>query len=88
MKPSINADQFRKRSPYVQQMLVKKYGVLLFAKSDSVVSAWLYQLGNFYLEVIFDEREMKLLHTNCFEDVQGLNTYLDELDISDVLKLF
>lgn len=87
MKPSIYIEQFRQRSPYVQQMLVKKYGVLLFAKTGDGVTAWLYQIEHFYVEVIFDEQAMKLLCIYCFEDVAGLCHYLEQVDISEILSL-
>lgn len=80
-------EQFRLKSHYVQQTLARKHGVFLLTKSENGVTAFLFQLEGFYVELFYDDEKIRLLHSSSFDNTDLLEDYLKEIDLSEVQNM-
>lgn len=76
--------QFRSAPPEAQERLVKRRGVFLMERKSLGVSVLLFQLDAFYVEVFYNTATETVSFVKSFEDMDGIEAYLDRIDISQV----
>ena len=79
--------QFRAASCEVQEKLVKRAGVFLMERKSLGVSVLLFQLDGFYVEVFYDAATSTVSFIKSFNDMDGIEAYLINIDISDLLAI-
>ena len=79
--------QFRSASREVQEKLVKMRGVFLMERKSLGVSVLLFQLHGFYIEVFYNTATSSVSFVKSFEDMDGIEAYLDKIDISEVMAI-
>lgn len=79
--------QFRSSSRITQESIIKHSGVFLLERKALGVSVYLYQVGSFYAEVFYDTETSKVTFIKSFLDLDGIEAYLDKIDISDLLAI-
>jgi hypothetical protein len=79
--------QFRSASPEVQEKLVKRWGVFLMERKSMGVSVLLFQLDGFYVEVFYNTATETVSFVKSFEDMDGIEAYLERIDISEVMAM-
>ena len=77
--------QFRSAPPEVQERLVKQRGVFLMERKSLGVSVLLFQLDGFYVEVFYNSETATVSFVKSFDDMDGIEAYLDRIDISEVM---
>jgi hypothetical protein len=73
-----------RKSPQFSHLLFE--ATYLAVKYWDLSSVLLFQLNNKYLELYFDREGKEIIDYQFFTDTAGLDPYLEEIDISDVLK--
>jgi hypothetical protein len=79
--------QFRSASQEVQEKLVKWRGVFLMERKSLGVSVLLFQLDGFYVEVFYNTANATVSFVKSFEDMDGIEAYLDRIDIREVTEM-
>jgi hypothetical protein len=79
--------QFRSVPPEAQEKLVKRSGVFLMERKSMGVSVLLFQLDGFYVEVFYNTRTGVVSFVKSFEDMDGIEAYLNRVDISEVMAM-
>lgn len=79
--------QFRAASCEVQEKLVKRWGVFLMERKSLGVSVLLFQLDGFYVEVFYDATTSTVSFIKSFNDMDGIEAYLINIDISNLLAI-
>jgi hypothetical protein len=79
--------QFRSASREVQEKLVKCKGVFLMERKSLGVSVLLFQLDGFYVEVFYNTTTATVSFVKSFEDMDGIEAYLDKIDIREVMAM-
>jgi hypothetical protein len=82
----ITKEQFTAATPNVQYTLVKLYGAFLLRRKAGKLIATLYQMNDFYAEVIYAPILKNKIFIRCYT-VKGIDNYLDQIDISAVTNL-
>jgi hypothetical protein len=59
-------------------------GEHIASRIDGVYSVTLWQLGLFYVEIYFDILHSRITAFESFENLQRLEPYLKQIDISDL----
>lgn len=81
----MNLQQFRSSSRFAQENIIKQQGVFLFERRALGVNVYLYQIDGFYAEVFYDAETSKVTFIKSFRDIDGIETYLERIDISSLL---
>ncbi|HET7896601.1 MAG TPA: hypothetical protein VFL47_03005 [Flavisolibacter sp.] len=79
--------QFRAASCQVQEKLVKLNGVFLMERKSLGVSVFLFQLDGFYVEVFYNAATASTSFIKSFNDMDGIEAYLNSVDISEVMAM-
>ena len=79
--------QFRGAPCEVQEKLVKLKGVFLMERKSMGVSVLLFQLDGFYVEVFYNTATATVSFIKSFNDMDGIEAYLDKIDISQVMAI-
>jgi len=79
-------EQFRATSQYVQKSMIKIHGTFLLKRKSVETYAYLFQVDGFYAEVFFNERNGNILQIKAFDNVDELEPYLEEVDISEIVQ--
>lgn len=79
--------QFRAVSCKAQERLVKAKGVFLMDRKSLGVSVLLFQLDGFYVEVFYNSAADAVSFIKSFNDMDGIEAYLSEIDISELLAI-
>lgn len=79
--------QFRAASCKAQERLVKKRGVFLMERKSLGVSVLLFQLDGFYVEVFYNSASDSINFIKSFNDMDGIEAYLINVDISELLAI-
>ena len=66
--------------------LLKTSAVLLVECRRFNLSLKLYQVEKFYVELYSNEETGEVVAINAFEDLNNLESYLEQIDISEVLR--
>ena len=80
-------DDFQVLPPDLQYALVQETGVFLLAKTGVRATAKLYQLNNFYVEVIYKEQEAAVWRLTAHKDTCQFRGYLSQISLSELLPL-
>ena len=83
----MNYHTFRKIEEEKQIDLVFWYGVLLVECQRFNLTLRLFQLDAFYVEIYCLETTGEIVSIHSFEGTSGLETYLKEIDISELIPL-
>ena len=83
----MNLQQFRSASREVQEKLEKCKGVFLMERKSLGISVLLYQIDGFYVEIFYNAATGIISFVKSFEDMDGIEAYLDSIDISDVTAI-
>jgi len=62
-------------------------GSLLMKKDFGVHKAYLFALGNFFVEIWFNGVKNQIHGINSFSSVRGLDMYTEGVDLSEVYSL-
>jgi hypothetical protein len=79
--------KFCTSSDYVQKTVILFHGVLLMERKYNGLIATLYQVDGFYVEVFSKENSMSIIRLRSYADVNGIESYLRMIDISEVTAL-
>ena len=79
--------QFRSASQEVQEKLVQRRGVFLMERKSLGVSVLLFQLEGFYVEVFYNTGTGVVNLVKSFDDMDGIEAYLNRVDISEVMAM-
>ncbi|RYY42237.1 MAG: hypothetical protein EOO06_21430 [Chitinophagaceae bacterium] len=79
-------EQFAGATPYVQRTMVKFHGTFQLEKSLPTGSAKLYQIDDFYVEVVLSSVPYSLPTFECFS-YNDIDDYLCMVDISGLKSL-
>ena len=79
--------QFRSASREVQEKLVKMKGVFLMERKSLGVAVLLFQLDGFYVEVFYNTANNTVNFVKSFDDMDGIEAYLDRINISEVMAM-
>jgi hypothetical protein len=79
--------QFRAASCEAQEKLVKQKGVFLMERKSLGVSVLLFQLNGFYVEVFYNTTTATVSFIKSFNDMDGIEAYLDKINISEVMAM-
>jgi hypothetical protein len=75
--------QFGDATHYVQDTMIKTHGVFLLSKATGNITTSLYQLDDFYVEVIKSSSPNSTpLFQSC--SIRGIDEYLCQVDISSI----
>lgn len=85
--PFMTLQEFRAASCEMQGRLVKRYGVFLMERKSLGVSVLLFQLDDFYVEVFYNTATATVSFIKSFNDMDGIEAYLDKIDISQVMAI-
>ncbi len=80
-------EQFRYLSEEDQENLLWQRGVELARSRDAIFHYILYQVDGFYMEVKYILPFNSILQIACFEDVDMLENYLQNINIEPLLML-
>jgi len=80
-------EQFRAVSCKAQERLVKAKAVFLMDRKSLGVSVLLFQLDGFYVEVFYNSATDAVSFIKSFSDMDGIEAYLSEVDISELLAM-
>jgi hypothetical protein len=82
----MTAHEFSSCSNILQFEILKQAGVCLATcQSDSVLS-YLFSIDTFYVEVVQDRSSGQDFNLRSFDDVDELDPYLSQIDISTMLN--
>lgn len=71
--------------PFEQKCdVVTYYGQYLLHRFLADCKVFLYHADNFYIEVFYSPKHQKVLMINAFDQVIGLEPYLDKISIEDL----
>jgi hypothetical protein len=76
--------QFKYLSEDDQESLLWRKGVEIARKADAVYQYILYQVDGFYMEIQCTVPEGNITQIACFEDVNFLETYLRNINITSL----
>lgn len=71
-----------------QLELLYNEGVHLAKRKSNNNLVILYQFGKWYVEIFYEKYRREVSHTRCTDDTDILDPYLEEIDISAILKLY
>lgn len=83
----MNAIGFNKMDPELQVDLVMMKGTILTQSKKYNLYLHLFQLDNFYVELLSKDDTGEIITTRAFEDTDHLDTYLKDIDISSLLAV-
>jgi hypothetical protein len=85
--PFMTLQQFRAASCEMQEKLVKQKGVFLMERKSLGVSVLLFQVDGFYVEVFYNASTTSVSFIKSFDDMDGIEAYLTNIDISAVMAI-
>lgn len=80
----MNVAEFSFLNPTVQQRMVLKNGVFLSKRKSCDLGIYLFQLGSFYVELVYLLKTRQMEWVNAFENTDLLEPYLQQIDISQI----
>jgi hypothetical protein len=85
-KRAISKEGFQKLNTEEQLNLLYKDGVHIGKTTIQNHTAILYQLNDFYVEVIYKSYRKDVGTINLFSDVNSIQSYLDQVPVRDLDK--
>jgi hypothetical protein len=65
--------------------LIIDEGVILASRKNGYFDISLFQIDSFYVEVYLHTGQGKISLVRCFDDADGLDGYLSNIDIDDLI---
>ena len=78
--------QFRLLSEKEQVYLIYKDGVYIGKRSEDGLSIVLFQVEGFYVEVYYTQYRVHISHICCYNTIDALAPYLEDIEIHDLVK--
>lgn len=66
--------------------IVTGYSNYVMMRRLEETKIYLYALEGFFIEVYYSPKYKKVLMINAFDDKQGIEPYLEDISLSDILK--
>jgi hypothetical protein len=80
--------QFRSLSLLTQRAFVKREGVFLMEFNLAQLSGYLFELDDFYVEILYDhEKSTEVMIVSFGPEDESLNRYLQQIDLSPIYSL-
>ncbi|RYG33687.1 MAG: hypothetical protein EOO01_32975, partial [Chitinophagaceae bacterium] len=79
--------EFQAFSPNKQRRMVHAKGVFLLNREGVGLTAILYQLEGFYVELHLDTQSAVVLHLVSFSDTEALEPYLHQIHLTELQPL-
>ena len=76
--------KFKKLEGVEQYINIWENGVLLGQRKEEHYKILLFQLFSFYVEAYYNEEEKRLEKLRPFKGTAQLNSYLQQIDITDI----
>lgn len=70
-----------------QVELLYKEGIYLGKRKKSSLSAVLYQLDSFYVEVCYNRYRRLIREVRCFHSTEFLTPYLEQIDVEELINM-
>jgi hypothetical protein len=86
MMRAIYIEEFQALSQDQQLDLLYEEGVHIGKNNTSGKTAILYQLNDFYVEVIYKSYRREVETINLFSDITSIQSYLDQVPVRDLDK--
>jgi len=67
-----------------QKDILRTRAAYLASRKDGQLIYFLYGLGNFYVEISFHPRTNKTGHIRCFQSMQLLDAYLEQIRVKHI----
>lgn len=67
-----------------KRLLIMRQGVLLMSRKSGSYRAYLFQLFDFYVELVVSRKTNSLEWVNSFDTLDNLEPYLEMIDISSL----
>jgi len=80
----VTIEDFCDSDSETKRKLLLQRGMRLLSRSTKEVKAVLFELDSFYVEVLYDRRTQKMIWINGFDNMDLLEPYLQQIDISFV----
>jgi len=80
----MRVDTFNRLTGVLQREVIKKSGVFLSVLKQDEKDFVLYQLDNFYVEVVFQHDNYRQMSFEGFDSSEVLEKYLEQIDISEI----
>lgn len=80
--------EFGELSPAQQRRVVHVKGVFLLTRKGVGITAILYQVEGFYVELHLDAQSAVVLHLVFFDDTGSLESYLQQIRLTELQPLF
>jgi len=80
----MRVDTFNRLTGVLQREVIKKSGVFLSVLKQDEKDFVLYQLDNFYVEVVFQHDNYRQMSFVGFDRSEELEKYLDQIDITEI----
>ena len=81
----MHLEKFNRLTQEKQLDITMMMGVLLMECRRFNFTLRLFQLHKFYIEIYSMEESGEVIAINAFEDIESLETYLDQIDISTLV---
>jgi hypothetical protein len=82
----MTAAQFKLLNEEKQKELVAQFGVMVALLEWEGYRIFLFQVDGFYVEYFFSAKTNELAWTTVFEDTSLLSKYLENIDITSVMR--
>lgn len=83
MKPEV----FESLQIETKRMVVLRRGVLLMSRKTVSYRIYLFYFFGYYVELVTNRKDYELEWVNSFENLECLEPYLDQIDISEVIAV-
>jgi hypothetical protein len=74
--------KFCSSSLFVQKTVVVFHGVLLAERMVKDLYAELYQVDGFYVEILYRKKASEIFQVKAYADADGIEAYLQLIDLS------
>lgn len=65
--------------------IITFYGNYLVQRRLADCKVFLYSAENFYIEVFYSPKHSRVLMINAFDNINGLNPYLEKISLSELI---
>lgn len=77
---------FHKLSDKGKCFHIKNNGTYLATRKESGCWINLYAINDFFAEVWFQLTDNKIVHVSMFDNIVGMEKYLEKIDITDIIN--
>lgn len=82
---NMTLQHFNKLSQHKKHRNLLVNGVWLADRQTEEATVLLFQLDSFYVEIFFSKQDDDITQSNCFDSVDYLDPYLEDIDLSCIV---